>query len=155
MKRALLPLIIIGFLIASLFMVVQTEVDSATLEKKLKNCPKVSDLIETSIDNQEELVNQLDSLILETYIKGDEYGENYKDWIVTNVIPLPNTVDDTTVDIYYEIAKNLCGKEVANRSWLIQIDFPKWDGVSASNTKGQIFVAKSKDKGWYVWYRYQ
>ncbi|WP_084544150.1 hypothetical protein [Paenisporosarcina indica] len=154
MKNAFLPLIIIGFLFVSLFMFVQTEVDSATLEKKLKSCPKESDLVETSIDNQEELVNELDFLIPDTYIKGDEYGENYKEWIVTTVMPLPKTVDDTTVDVYYEIAKNLCGKEVANKSWLIQIDFPKWDDVSASNSEGQIFVAKNKETGWYVWYRY-
>lgn len=154
MKKAFLPLLLIGVLIVSLNMVVQADVDSATLEKKVKSCPKVSDLAETSFKDREELMKVLETLIPDTYVKGDEYGDYYKDWTVTTLLPLPMTINDGSVDVYYEIAKNFCGKEVAERSWIVQLHFAKWEGVSASNTEGQIFVAKSNDKGWHVWYRY-
>jgi hypothetical protein len=50
------------------------------------------------------------------------------------------------------MAKNFCGKEIADRSWLVRVYFPKWEGKSASNLEGQIFLAKSKEKGWFVWF---
>ena len=155
MKKKLLAFILTGIVIISITFAVQANVDDSTsLIEKVENCPRESNLVETSNEDREELTKALGTLIPETYIQGDENGEYYSDWSIITVTPLPMTIGSQKDDIYYEIAKNFCGKEVANKSWLIQMNFPQWEGVSASNTEGQIFVAKTKEKGWFVWYRY-
>ncbi|MEE3952767.1 hypothetical protein [Peribacillus frigoritolerans] len=50
------------------------------------------------------------------------------------------------------MAKTFCGKEIAEKSWLVRLDFPKAPGANLA--QGQIFLAKSKEKGWFVWFRY-
>ncbi|WP_251025479.1 MULTISPECIES: hypothetical protein [unclassified Bacillus (in: firmicutes)] len=50
------------------------------------------------------------------------------------------------------MAKTFCSKEIAEKSWLIRLDFPKATGANLG--QGQIFLAKSKEKGWFVWFQY-
>jgi len=155
LHKTLLAFFLTGVVIISITFAVKANVDDSTyLTQKIEDCPRESDLLQTSNDDREELTRALGTLIPETYIKGDENGDYYNEWSIITVTPLPMTIGSHTEDIYYEIAKNFCQKEVANKSWLIQLHFPKWDGVSTSNNEGEIFVAKSKEKGWYVWYRY-
>ena len=154
MKKSFLTLILIGVVIISISFVVNADSDKTSSETKVEDCPEASDLVDTSIYDRDEVVETLQTLIPETYIKGDEYGEYYSEWSIIIARPLPMTIDDIENDVYFEIAKNFCGKEVANKSWVIKMNFPKWKGVSDSNMEGQIFLAKNKDKGWYMWYRY-
>lgn len=49
---------------------------------------------------------------------------------------------------YYGMAKYFCGKEIADKSWLVRLDFPKASGASVG--QGQIFLAKSKEEGWFA-----
>ena len=154
MKKSFLILILISVVIISISFAVTADTDTTTSEKKVEDCPDVIDHVETTIFDRDIVVETLKSLIPETYIKGDEYGEYYSNWSIITARPLPMTIDDSENDVYFEIAKNFCGKEVANKSWLIRLHFPKWEGVSDSNMEGQIFMAKNKDTGWYLWYRY-
>ncbi|WP_245835668.1 hypothetical protein [Virgibacillus ndiopensis] len=116
-------------------------------------CPKPSDLVKVSDKAKKEFLKALQTLVPETYEQG-EYSEMYTEWEVKTAIPFPETINNNKDEVYYEMAKNFCGKEVADKSWLARLHFPKWEGKSASASEGQIFVAKSKDKGWFVWFRY-
>ena len=42
------------------------------------------------------------------------------------------------------MAKTFCGKEIAEKSWLVRLDFPKAPGADLA--QGQIFLAKVKKK---------
>jgi len=154
MKKPFLILMLISVVIISISFAVNADSDTTSSEKKVEDCPEASDLLDTTIYDRDVVVETLKTLIPETYINGDEYGEYYSDWSIITARPLPMTIGDSVNDVYFEIAKNFCGKEVANKSWLIRLNFPKWEGVSDSNMESQIFMAKSKDKGWYLWYRY-
>lgn len=118
------------------------------------DCPEVSDLEETTEKDRQEFMEALEGFIKNIYISDDEYGHLYEEWEVITAKPFPDTESSAYDEIYYEMAKNFCGEEVANRSWLTRIYFPKWSGISASNLEGQLFVAKSKENGWFVWFRY-
>ncbi|QOY34670.1 hypothetical protein AWH56_018350 [Anaerobacillus isosaccharinicus] len=118
-----------------------------------EKCPDVSDLEDVTVEGRAEFLKALETLIPLTYEKG-ELAEFYSDWKVITALPFPKTVGREKDEGYYGMAKNFCGKEVADKSWLARIYFPKWEGISASSLEGQIFVAKSKEKGWYVWFRY-
>ncbi|MEN2766911.1 hypothetical protein [Ornithinibacillus xuwenensis] len=116
-------------------------------------CPKLKHLEETSIKDKDELLNALSSIVPNTYEKG-EYGELFSEWDIVTALPFPKTVRQVNDEVYYGMAKNFCGEAVANKSWLVRLYFPKWEGKSASALEGQIFLSKSKGKGWFVWFRY-
>lgn len=50
------------------------------------------------------------------------------------------------------VAYNLCGPSVGEKTWVVEIRFPKLE-PSASLSQGQAFVARFPS-GWRVWYRY-
>ncbi len=116
-------------------------------------CPKLEDLKDTTIKNKDELLKELKQIIADTYVEG-EHGDLYSEWELRTVLPFPKTVGRKQDEIYYEMAKNFCGQEVADKSWLVRLYFPKWEGISASALEGQIFLAKNKDDEWFVWFRY-
>lgn len=116
-------------------------------------CPEPGNLEKTSVKNEKELRKALETIIPKVYEHGDD-ADMYSEWKIITVTPFPKTVGDKQNEVYYEMAINFCGKEVAEKSWLARIHFPKWEGQSASNSEGQIFVAKNKDEGWFVWFRY-
>jgi hypothetical protein len=114
-------------------------------------CPKVSQLADTSLQDKEELLKTLNTLIPQVY-GGDKYSEKYSEWQVTLAEPMPQ-LTGFDKDAYYGIAKNFCGEEVAKRSWLVKLHFPLWL-PSVSGSQGQIYLTKDKEKGWSVWFRY-
>ncbi|WP_244513499.1 hypothetical protein [Oceanobacillus limi] len=117
-------------------------------------CPTVDQLAETSLDDKDDLLEALEKIVPDTYGEGD-YGNFYSEWEVKTAKPFPKTVGEEEEEAYYGMAKNFCDEEVANKSWLVKLYFPRWEGKSASALEGQIFLAKSKEKGdWFVWFRY-
>ncbi len=114
-------------------------------------CPNVDELEKTTIKDKKELIQALKTLIPSTYEKGEE-GDLFSEWNIITATPFTKTKKRDRV--YREMAKNFCGKEIANRSWLVRIAFPKWEGKSASMSEGQLFVVKRKGDEWFVWFRY-
>lgn len=122
-----------------------------TANAQPETCPNSQELEE--VQDHEEFLRALQTVVPETYQKG-ELAEMYTDWRVITALPFPKTVGREQDEIYYEMAKNFCGKEVAEKSWLARLYFPKWEGTSVSALEGQIFVAKSQQQGWFVWFQY-
>lgn len=118
-----------------------------------KNCPVLSDLEKTSLKDKKRVIDVLNTLIPKTYGIGiDDFPDMYTKWNVVSAKPLPNTVDNKEEEVYFEMAKTFCGKEIAEKSWLVRLEFPKAPGADLA--QGQIFLAKSKEKGWFVWFQY-
>ncbi|SFM34692.1 hypothetical protein SAMN04487943_11457 [Gracilibacillus orientalis] len=116
-------------------------------------CPKLKTFENTTMEDKDELLKALKVIVPDIYAEG-EYGELYSEWEVITALPFPKTVGKEKDEAYYEMAKNFCGEEIADKSWLVRLYFPKWEGISASALEGQIFLAKSKDNEWFVWFRY-
>lgn len=114
-------------------------------------CPDTKDLIEVPIEDVNQVLDSLRVLVPITYEVG-EFPEYYSKWDVVTVKPFPLTIGNSDEQDYYEMAKNFCGKEVADRSWLVRLHFPRVK--AASGSQGQIFIAKKKDSGWFVWFKY-
>lgn len=118
-----------------------------------KNCPVLSDLEKTSLKDKKRVIDVLNTLIPKTYGIGiDDFPDMYTKWNVVSAKPFPNTVDNIEEEVYFEMAKTFCGKEIAEKSWLVRLEFPKAPGADLA--QGQIFLAKSKEKGWFVWFQY-
>mgnify|MGYP007046088070 CR=1 FL=1 len=116
-----------------------------------EKCPVLSNLEEVTIKDKQEVVKALKTIIPQTYEVG-ESSDNYSEWNIVSAVPFPMTVGNKKEEDYYGMAKYFCGKEIADKSWLVRLDFPKIQGASAS--QGQLFLAKNKEKGWFVWFRY-
>jgi hypothetical protein len=137
MKKLLIICCVFYFLSASL-------VHAAP--KTYVKCPRVSDIVETTAQDKQGLLNALRTIVPQIYT-----DEKYSEWQVTLAEPMPKL---TGFDKgYYGMAKNFCGKEVANHTWLVKLLFPKLL-PSASVSQGQIYLVKDKEKGWSVWFRY-
>lgn len=118
-----------------------------------EKCPVLSELETTSIKDREEIIRALNTLIPKTYGTGLEgFPDLYTKWNIVTAKPFPKTVGDEEEEVYFEMAKTFCGKEIAAKSWLVRLEFPKAPGANLA--QGQIFLAKSKEKGWFVWFRY-
>ncbi|MGV2448105.1 UNVERIFIED_CONTAM: hypothetical protein FO527_29375 [Bacillus sp. ATCC 13368] len=117
-----------------------------------KECPVLSELEKTSIKDKKEVIKVLNTLIPKTYGKLNEFPDIYTMWNVVTATPFPKTVGNKNEEDYFGMAKTFCGKEIAEKSWLVRLDFPKAPGANLA--QGQIFLAKSKEKGWFVWFRY-
>ncbi|WP_235821718.1 hypothetical protein [Gottfriedia acidiceleris] len=116
-------------------------------------CPVLSDIDKTSMKNQKEVIEVLNTLIPKTYGTGlEDLPDIYSKWNVVTAKPFPKTVGVKEEEVYFGMAKYFCGKEIAEKSWLVRLDFPKAPGANLA--QGQIFLAKSKEKGWFVWFRY-
>ncbi|WP_246938978.1 hypothetical protein [Bacillus pinisoli] len=117
-----------------------------------EKCPVLSELEATSIKDREEIIRALTTLIPKTYGTGLEgFPDLYTRWNIVTAKPFPKTVGNED-EAYFGMAKTFCGKEIAEKSWLVRLDFPKAPGANLA--QGQIFLAKSKEKGWFVWFRY-
>lgn len=118
-----------------------------------KNCPVLSELEKTSLKDKKEVIEALNTLISKTYGTGlDDLPDLYTKWNVVTAKPFPKTVGNKVEEGYFGMAKTFCGKEIAEKSWLVRLEFPKAPGADLA--QGQIFLAKSKEKGWFVWFRY-
>lgn len=117
---------------------------SKTVSEQSESCPNVADLVNPGPHAAKEIRAALPKLIRKTY--GND--PRYRVWEVKRMISLA----DPESSPYSDMAKQQCGEEVAERSWLVELFFPKFL-PSSSLSQGQIFVAKTK-KGWMVWYRY-
>lgn len=103
--------------------------------------------------DQQEVIETLDTLIPKTYGTGfEDLPKIYTKWNVVTAKPFPKTVGVKEEEDYFGMANYFCGKEIAQKSWLVRLDFPKAPGANLA--QGQIFLAKSKTKGWFVWFRY-
>lgn len=116
----------------------------ADLPYLVPNCPNTNTFAETSINNKNELLMKLNEIVPIAYP-----DKMYKEWNVLEIEPLINYDKE-----YYKMVKKLCNKEVAENSWLVELEFPKFL-PSASASTGIMFVVKDKEKGWYVWYTYR
>lgn len=140
--------IYVTILIISLFSLVSFEAYAQP-----KHCPLLSELERTSLKDKKEVIEALNTLIPKTYGTGlVELPDLYAKWNVVTAKPFPNTVGNKIEEDYFGMAKTFCGKEIAEKSWLVRLDFPKAPGADLA--QGQIFLAKSKEKGWFVWFRY-
>jgi len=72
----------------------------------------------------------------------------YTKWNVVTAKPFPSTVGNKEEEAYFGMAKTFCAREIAEKSWLLRSDFPKAPGADLA--QGQIFLAKSKEKGCFV-----
>ena len=118
-----------------------------------KNCPVLSELEETSLKDKKEVIEALNTLIPKTYGTGlENLPSLYTKWDVVTAKPFPKTVGDKVEEGYFGMAKTFCGNEIAEKSWLVRLEFPEAPGADLA--QGQIFLAKSKEKGWFVWFRY-
>ena len=118
-----------------------------------KKFPVLSELKKTSIKDRKEVIEALNTLIPKTYGTGiDDFPDMYTKWNVVTAKPFPKTIGNKEEKNYFGMAKTFCGKEIAEKSWLVRLDFPKAPGADLA--QGQIFLAKSKEKGWFVWFRY-
>ncbi|SES44428.1 hypothetical protein SAMN05518872_11412 [Psychrobacillus sp. OK032] len=135
-------------LIISLFTLVSFEAYAQP-----KNCPVLSELEKISLKDKKEVIEALNTLIPKTYGTGlEDLPDIYTKWNVVTAKPFPKTVGNKIEEGYFGMAKTFCGKEIAEKSWLVRLDFPKAPGADLA--QGQIFLAKSKEKGWFVWFRY-
>ena len=135
-------------LIISLFALVSFEAYAQP-----KKCPVLSELENTSLKDKKEVLEALNTLIPKTYETGlDDFPNMYTKWNVVTVKPFLNTVGNKQEEGYFGMAKTFCGKEIAEKSWLVRLDFPKAPGADLA--QDQIFLAKSKEKGWFVWFQY-
>lgn len=116
-----------------------------------KECPDPQTLERVSIENVDEVEKALRILIPIAYEVG-EFPELYSEWEIISLKPFPSTVGVKVDEDYYGMAKHFCGNEVADRSWLVRLHFPKVK--AASGSQGQIFIAKKEENGWFVWFKY-
>ena len=130
-------------LICFLFVFVSVKADLPYLEPK---CPNTKTLVNTSIANKDELLLKLNKLIRNAYP-----DEMYKEWNVLEIEPLYKAEGINYDKEYYKMVKKLCNKEVAENSWLVELEFPRFL-PSASASTGIMFVVKDKERGWYAWY---
>lgn len=118
-----------------------------------KECPVLSELEQTTIKDKKEVIEALNTLIPKTYGTGiDDFPDIYTKWNIVTAKPFPNTVGNKEEEGYFGMAKTFCGKEIAEKSWLVRLYFTKAAGANLA--QGQIFLAKSKEKGWLVWFQY-
>lgn len=131
------------------FIIFFFNLESFEVHAQPKECPVLIELDQTSIKDRKEVIEALNTLIPKTYGTGiDDFPDIYTKWNVVTAKPFPKTVDNNEEKDYFGMAKTFCGKEIAEKSWLIRLDFPKAPGASLA--QGQIFLAKSKEKGWFV-----
>jgi hypothetical protein len=114
-------------------------------------CPNAKDLVIVPVEEVNQVIDSLKVLVPTLYEVG-EFPEYYSKWELVTIKPFPLTVKNSDERDYYEMAKNFCGKKVADRSWLVRLHFPRVKAASAS--QGQIFLAKKKNSGWFVWFKY-
>ncbi|GAA0492707.1 hypothetical protein GCM10008986_18850 [Salinibacillus aidingensis] len=119
------------------------------------HCPSTKNLLNTKIDDQDELSEALNNIVPDTYGEND-YGNYFSKWEVTSALPFAEAVEnDQQNEEYYNQAKQACGEDVTEQSWLVKLHFPLWEGKSENAANGQLFLAKSKEDGWFAWYRVQ
>jgi hypothetical protein len=136
MKKIWVLFVTTIFMILTLFGVTHAE----QLDENQFTCPKIEDLVKISSKSEWEIRKVLNIIIPQTF-KGSEY----KKWEVIKIKPLLHSKN------YYEMGKTLCGKEVSERTWLVQMNFPK---LTIGGTKGYLLLAKNNENGWFVWYRH-
>lgn len=128
-------------LIISLFTLVSFE----AYAQQPKNCPVLSELEKTSFKDKNEVIEALNTLIPKAYGTGlDDLPDIYTKWNVVTAKPFLKTVGNKIEEGYFGMAKTFCGKEIAEKSWLVRLEFPKAPGADLA--QGQIFLAKSKGK---------
>lgn len=95
------------------------------------------------VTNKNEVKNALQKIVPKKFPNDPKA----KKWTLTKLKPLPQ------VQTYYKMGINFGGKALADRSWLAEIHFPDYE-PSASMSTYQLFIAKSKSKGWTAWQVY-
>lgn len=111
----------------------------------MTTCPNPKDLVQTK--NKEELIQTLPEIIAEMYGSSGEYSE----WTIEVVTPMKKLSHDSKV--YYQIAKNFCGKKVAKYSWFVRVRFPKLLPAESASL-GELFIVKEKSGQWAAWFQY-
>ena len=91
-------------------------------------CPVLSEL-KTSIKDRKEVIEALNTLIPKTYGTGiDDFPDMYTKWNVVTAKPFPKTIGNKEEKLFWN-GKTFCGKEIAEKSWLVRLDFPKAPGA--------------------------
>lgn len=144
MIRSFLRLIVASILLAVTGSVgAPTEREwSAAAQSSAMECPAVRDIDIAGPEAAAEIRAVVDQLVKGAYPAAPEYQE----WEIRRIAPL------TQAEAYHGIAQTLCGAAVADRSWLVELRFPKLE-PSASLSQGQLFVAKIRGR-WTTWYQY-
>lgn len=124
---------------------IKAETDLPYIKPK---CPATEMLAKSKDDNKEAILQKLNELI------PDAYPYNvYNEWIIKEALPLRSLIGVPFDDAYYRMAQKLCNKKVADYSWLVKVQFPKL--LPSTSASGVMFIVKTKDKGWHVWYTYR
>ena len=80
-------------------------------------------------------------------------GAQYRSYEVTTFAALERGLfAPAGVSVYRGIAVAQCGADVADRSWVVFLFFPRAPGASLS--QGVAFFARTA-AGWTLWYRYR
>lgn len=69
-------------------------------------------------------------------------GQNYKRRKVETIAHLPKSPHP---EAYYEMAKHYCGKERANKSWVVEVLFPQYLPSYDAGHR-QIFINENKNR---------
>jgi len=135
----------IYILVTSLIFPYSAKAESRPLPYLEAKCPK-SSLVNVNANHKAEVLRAVKNLVPKAY----PYKE-YNSWKVEEARPLSSP---KTFRPYFNLAKELCGSDIAENSWLIQLNFPKISpGVSAST--GIMFIVKNSQDQWIVWYTYK
>lgn len=121
----------------------------ADLPYLVPKCPNTKTFAETSLNNKNELLMKLNEIVPIAYP-----DKMYQEWNVLEIDPLYKAQGINYDKVYYQMVEKLCNKDVAENSWLVELEFPKFL-PSASASTGIMFLVKDKEKGWYVWYTYR
>jgi hypothetical protein len=86
----------------------------------------LGELEQISIKDRKEVIEALNTLIPKTYGTGiDDFPDIYSKWNVVTAKPFPKTAGKKEEEAYFGMAKNFCGMEIAERSWLVRLDSQK------------------------------
>jgi hypothetical protein len=77
--------------------------------------------------------------------------EPTKDFTVTAVYPASQSLNGGKG--IGTIAYGTCGKTIGDRTWVVEVHFPRDPNNSASTGNGQLFVSEFANGGWQVWLR--
>lgn len=116
---------------------------------RANSCPNPNELQDTTLDEQEELLQALHSLVPEIF-----RGDVFVNWEVMSATPFPMTIGKQEESPFFEWAKQMCGGQVTEKSWLVRLYFPTLADLRSHFSERQLFVAKNQQNDWFVWYQY-
>ena len=138
MRKILMPILILFFIFPTV-----------SLGEKLdgSECPNNEMLMKTTEKDKDELVKALNIIIPKVY--GSHL--DYKGWRIEVIKSMPLLTGFE--EVYYKMAINFCGKEVADHSWYVRLRFPRLLPAQSASL-GELYIVKEKNNKWFPWFQY-